>query len=54
MLRKILLMVVILSAGLFVFPGVSEAQSDPTKTRSEPDKTKPNIIALKSGEPGEF
>ncbi len=47
-------MVVILSAGLFVFPGVSEAQSDPTKTRSEPDKTKPNIIALKSGEPGEF
>ncbi len=53
-MKKILLLVPIIYTLIFGFEVVSEAQTNPTKTQSEPDKNKPKIVALKSDEPAEL
>ena len=53
-MKKILLLVILVSALFFSFERLSETQTKPDKTLLEQDKNKPKIIALKSGEPSEF
>ncbi len=53
-MKKILLLVPIIYTLIFGFEIVSEVQTNPTKIQSEPDKNKPKIVALKSGEPAEL
>ncbi len=50
-MKKILLLVLVVSALFFGFERLSETQTKPDKTQSEQDKNKPKIVALKSGEP---
>jgi len=52
--KKILLFVLLVSALFFSFQRLSETQIKPDKVMSEQDKNKPNLIALKPGEPHEL
>ena len=53
-MKKILLFVLLVSALFFSFQRLSETQIKPDKVMSEQDKNKPNLIALKPGEPHEL
>ena len=53
-MKKILLLVILVSALFFSFERLSETQTKPDKPLSEQDKNKSKIIALKSGEPAEL
>ena len=52
-MKKMLLLVLLVSALFSISERVSETQTKPEKTQSEQDKTKPQIVALKPGEPDE-
>ena len=49
-MKKVLLLMILVSA----LQRVSETQTKPEQNKSEQEKNKPKIIALKSGEPPEF
>ncbi len=53
-MKRILLLVLLVSALFFSFERVAETQTKPDKIQSEQDKNKPKIVALKSGEPNEL
>ncbi len=53
-MKKILLLVILVSALFFSFERLSETQTKPDKPLSEQDKNKSKIITLKSGEPAEL
>ena len=53
-MKKICLFVLLVPALLFGFERVSETQTKPERTLLEQDKHRPQIIALKPGEPEEL
>ena len=52
-MKKIFLPTLIVSVLFFGLERVSETQTKPEKIQSKQDKDKPEIVALKSGEPDE-
>jgi quercetin dioxygenase-like cupin family protein len=50
-MKNILLLVLLLSALFFSFQRVSQTQTKPEKTQSEPDRSKPRMVVLKTGDP---
>ncbi len=50
-MKKILLNVLLACALVFSFERMSETQTKPGKTQSDPDKNKPKMVVLKSGDP---
>ncbi len=53
-MKKRLLFPLLVSALFFSSERLSETQTKPKKTQSEQDNNRPNIVALKSGEPHEL
>ena len=52
-MKRILLLMLLVSALFFSFERLSKTQTKPEGTQSRQDKDRPKIIALKSGEPVE-
>ena len=50
-MKKILLLTLFVSVLFFAVEGLSETETKPQNALSEPDRGKPSVIAVKSGEP---
>jgi len=53
-MKKIILLVLLVSALFFSFERVSKTQTKPEKIQSVPDENKPKIVVRKPGEPAEL
>jgi quercetin dioxygenase-like cupin family protein len=53
-MKRILSFTLLVTALFFGFERVSETQTKPEHTQSEEDKNRPQLVALKSGEPAEL